>query len=142
MTDAALASSDWWEDYKQVVNDDDEMQVRGHDAFSSNFYVEVGDERYLLRMHEGRVEEVVPEPALNEKWSFGVEGSREAWEEFLQETPPAFNHEILASHYRTAVKGDDGHLELTGNNEEIFQNLRPFQRALDLMRETHTGGDR
>lgn len=140
MTDTALASNDWWEDYRRAVNSDDEMQVRGHDAFSSNFYVEIGDERYLLRMHEGQVEEVVPEPALNEKWSFGVEGSREAWEKFLEETPPAFNHEILASHYRTAVKGEDGHLELTGNNEKIFQNLRPFQRALDLMRETHNGG--
>ena len=140
MTQAELASNDWWEEYKQVVNQDDEMQVRGHDTFDENFYIEVGEDRFLIAMDEGRIDEIVPDPGMNHAWSFGVEGDREAWEEFVQEVPPAFNHEVIASHYRSAVKGDSGHLELTGNNKKIFQNLRAFQRALDLMRETHNEG--
>lgn len=142
MTDAEFASQEWWDRYRDVVNDDDEMHVRGHEHFSSNFYVEIGDERYLVRVHEATIEDVVSDPTLNDRWSFGVEGSREAWEEFLQETPPAFNHEIIASHYRTAVRGESGHLEMTGDHKKIFQNLRAFQRALDLMRKTeHDGGN-
>ncbi|WP_433624544.1 hypothetical protein [Halomicrococcus sp. NG-SE-24] len=140
MNDLDLASHEWWERYKETVNDDPEMQVRGHDKFDDNFYVEIGDERFLVEMDGGKVQEVVPNPTLNDRWSFGVEGDREAWEEFVRETPPAFNHEIIASHYRTAVRNEDGHLTMTGNNKKIFQNLRPFQRALDLMRVAHNDG--
>lgn len=140
---SSLTSRTWWERYKETVNADPEMEVRGHDKFDQNFYVEIGDERFLVEMDGGKVQDVVPNPGMNDRWSFGVEGDREAWEEFVQETPPAFNHEIIASNYRTAVKDEEGHLELTGDNKKIFQNLRAFQRALDLMRETHTdGGDR
>jgi len=136
MTDAELASHAWRERYKETVNSDPEMGVRGHDKFDENFYVEIGDERFLIEMDGGRVEEIVPNPGLNQEWAFGVEGDRSAWEEFVQEVPPAFNHEIIASNYRSTVRDEDGHLRVTGSNRAMFQNLRPFQRALDLMRTT------
>lgn len=139
MSDTELASHEWWEQFKETVNDDQEMKVRGHDRFDDNFLVQIDDEQYLIEMHGGEVQEVVPNPAVNDEWSFGVVGSREAWEEFVQEHPPAHNNEIIASDYRTKVRGEEGHLEFQGNNKKIFQNLRPFQRTLDLMRETHTG---
>lgn len=137
MTDSELGTHEWWERYKQTVNQDEEMNVRGHDRFDSNFFVEIEDERFLIEMQSGEVSDVIPNPGTNNEWAFGVQGSRDAWEEFVQEIPPAHNNEIIASDYRTKIKGEDGHLELQGNNKEIFQNLRPFQRALDLMRETH-----
>ena len=135
-TSESLASHGWWEHYKETVNSDPEMTVRGHDKFDENFYVEIGDERFLIEMDGGRVEEIVPNPGLNQEWAFGVEGDRSAWEEFVQEVPPAFNHEIIASNYRSTVRDEDGHLRVTGSNRAMFQNLRPFQRALDLMRTT------
>lgn len=140
MSDTELASLEWWDEYQRTVNEDEEMNVRGHDRFDDNFYVQIGDEKFVIEMHRGEVQNVTPNPDVNDEWSFGVEGSREAWEEFVQEYPPAHNNEIIASDYRTKVRGEDGHLELTGNNKKIFQNLRPFQRALDLMRETHNTG--
>lgn len=140
MTDSELGDHEWWEHYQEVVNDDDEMEVRGHDKFNENFYVEIDDERFLIQVEHGKVDDVVPEPGMNHQWSFGVEGSYKAWKEFVQEVPPAFNHEIIASHYRSAVKEEEDHLQLTGNNKKIFQNLRAFQRALDLMRKTHNNG--
>ncbi|WP_266075009.1 hypothetical protein [Haladaptatus caseinilyticus] len=140
MNDTEFASHEWWEHYKETVNGDPEMQVRGHDKFSDNFYVQIDDERFLIQMQDGTVRDILPNPALNNRWSFGVEGDREAWEEFIQETPPAFNHEIIASHYRSAVRNEDGHLMMRGDNKKIFQNLRPFQRALDLMRVANNNG--
>ncbi|EJN57490.1 hypothetical protein [Halogranum rubrum] len=140
MTNSDLGDHDWWEHYQEVVNNDDEMEVRGHDKFNENFYVEIGDERFLIQVEHGKVDDVIPEPGMNNQWSFGVEGSRKAWKEFVQEVPPAFNHEIIASHYRSAVKEEEDHLQLTGSNKKIFQNLRAFQRALDLMRKTHNNG--
>jgi hypothetical protein len=140
MSETEFASHGWWENYKETVNDDPEMRVRGHDKFGENFYVDIGDERFLIQMKKGRVDDVVPNPGLNHRWSFGVEGDRQAWEEFVQETPPAFNHEIISSHYRSAVRNDEGHLELRGDNKKIFQNLRAFQRTLDLMRKAHNDG--
>ncbi|ODR82091.1 hypothetical protein BG842_22445 [Haladaptatus sp. W1] len=140
MNDTDLATHEWWERYKETVNSDPEMGVRGHDKFSDNFYVEIGDERFLVEMQGGKVRDIMPNPTLNDRWSFGVEGSREAWEEFVQENPPAFNHEIVASHYRSAVRNEDGHLQMRGDNKKIFQNLRAFQRTLDLMRVAHNNG--
>ncbi|MCL9815638.1 hypothetical protein [Natronocalculus amylovorans] len=137
MSDTELGSHEWWEQYKETVNTDKEMKVRGHDRFNTNFFVEIDDDRFLIEMHGGEVETIVPNPGVNQEWSFGVRGSKQAWEEFVQELPPAHNNEIIASNYRTAVRGEDGHLELQGNNKRIFQNLRPFQRALDLMRVAH-----
>lgn len=137
MSDTELASHEWWEQFKETVNNDQEMKVRGHDRFDDNFLVQIDDEQYLVEMYGGEVQEIVPNPAVNDEWSFGVVGSREAWEEFVQEHPPAHNNEIIASDYRTKVRGEEGHLKLQGNNKKIFQNLRPFQRTLDLMRKTH-----
>ncbi|WP_263018955.1 hypothetical protein [Natronobiforma cellulositropha] len=140
MNETELGTHEWWETYKETVNSDPELEVRGHDKFNENFYVQMGDERVLLEMADGKIDTVVPNPTLNHRWTFGVEGDREAWEEFVQETPPPFNHEIIASHYRTAVRNEDGHLQLTGDNKKIFQNLRAFQRTLELMRVAHNNG--
>jgi hypothetical protein len=137
MPDAELASDEWWDEYRETVNADQEMKVRGHDRFDENFFIQIDDDKFLVEMYGGEVQDVVRNPAVNGDWSFGVEGSREAWEEFVQEVPPAHNNELIASDYRTAVKGEEGYLELHGNNKKVFQNLRPFQRALELMRETH-----
>ncbi|WP_436344920.1 hypothetical protein [Natronorubrum sp. FCH18a] len=136
MSNAELASSEWWNEYKDTVNSDQEMSVRGHDQFDDNFFVRIDDDTYMIEMYGGEVIDVVANPGVNGEWSFGVAGSRDVWEEFLQEIPPAHNNEIIASDYRTAVRGEDGYLELHGDNKKIFQNLRPFQRALELMRET------
>ena len=137
MSSSELASEEWWTRYRETVNNDREMEVRGHDRFDDNFFIQIDDDKYLVRMQGGEIDEVVPNPGVNGDWDFGVEGSRETWEEFLQEVPPAHNNEIIASDYRTAVKGEEGYLELHGNNKKVFQNLRPFQRTLELMRETH-----
>lgn len=141
MTETELATHEWWENYKETVNTDPEMQVRGHQFFDENFAIRMDDDQFLIKMDGGQVTDIVPNPGVNQDWAFGVEGSSDAWEEFVQEHPPAHNNEIIASNYRTTVREEDGHLRLTGSNKKIFQNLRPFQRSLDLMRVAHnTGG--
>lgn len=135
MASSELGSEEWWDEYRETVNADKEMKVRGHDQFDDNFFVQIDDEKFIIEMYGGEVQDVMANPGVNGEHSFGVEGSREAWEEFVQEVPPAHNNEIIASDYRTAVRGEEGYLELHGNNKRVFQNLRPFQRALELMRE-------
>jgi len=138
MPDTEFGTHEWWQQYKQTVNDDDEMSVRGHDRFDENFLVGIDDDEFLIEMEGGSVVDVVPQPGTNDEWSLAVTGSQQAWEEFAQEIPPAHNNELIASNYRTKVRGDEDHLEFHGNNRTLFQNLRPFQRTLDLMREAHT----
>lgn len=140
MTDTDIATHEWWERYKDAVNTDPEMKVRGHDNFDENFAVQMGDDQYLIKVNGGTVTDVVPNPDMNGDWSVGIEGSQEAWEEFMQEHPPAHNNEIIASNYRTKVRGEEDHLRLTGSNKAFFQNLRPIQRSLDLMRVAHNQG--
>ncbi len=139
-TETDIATHEWWERYKEVVNTDPEMKVRGHDHFDENFAVTIGDEQYLIKVDAGMITDIVPNPDMNTDWAVGVEGSQKAWEEFMQENPPAHNNEIIASNYRTAVRGEEDHLRLTGSNKTFFQNLRPIQRSLDLMRVAHNKG--
>lgn len=139
MTEAAFASADWWNRYQEVVNTDPEMTLHGRDAFDENFVVVIGDENYLIEMHDGAVQDVRT-PGLDDVWSFSVIGDRDAWEQFIKEVPPPHHNEVFASFYRTAVKDEEGYFDLAGNHKKLFQNFRSFQRALDLMRTTHNGG--
>jgi hypothetical protein len=133
----AFDDDEWWQRYKEYVNNDPEMETRGHDRFDENFYLDVGDVRFLIKMYQGKVEEIVEDPGIGERWSLGIEGSRDAWTEFVQEVPPPHNNEILGSNYRTQVRGESGHLEITGDNKKLFQNLRPLQRTVELLRIAH-----
>ena len=139
MTDATFASEEWWNSYRETVNADPEMTLNGRDAFDENFLVGIGEEHFLIDMHDGQVQDVRT-PGLDDSWGFGVVGPREAWEEFVSEIPAPHHNEVFASFYRTAVKGEEGYFDLIGDHKLIFQNFRPFQRALDLMRTTENGG--
>lgn len=140
MTDTTLANEEWWNNYRETVNADPEMKLHGRDAFDENFLVGIGEEHFLVEMHGGEVQDVRT-PGLDDAWAFGVVGDREAWKQFVKEVPPPHHNEVFASFYRTAVKGEPGYFDLIGNHKKIFQNFRSFQRALDLMRTTHNGGE-
>lgn len=139
MTESAFGTEQWWEEYQEVVNNDPEMTLQGRDAFDENFVIAVGEDHFLIDMHGGEVQEVRT-PGLDDEWSFSVVGGRDAWEQFIKEVPPAHHNELFASFYRTAVKQEDGYLNLAGNHKAIFQNFRSVQRALDLLRVTENGG--
>lgn len=137
ITDATLASEEWWNSYQNAVNADPEMTLHSRDAFDGNFVVDISEEHFLVDMQGGQVQDVRT-PGLDDAWSFGVVGNREAWEQFVEEVPPPHHNELFASFYRTAVKGEAGYFDLIGNHEKIFQNFRSFQRAIGLMRTTTT----
>lgn len=139
MTDATFATDEWWEEYRETVNADPEMTLNGRDAFEDDFVVGIGEDTFLIEMHGGQVQDVRV-PGLDDAWEFSVVGPRAAWEEFVSEIPEPHHNEVFASFYRTAVKGEEGYFDLIGNHKRIFQNFRPFQRALDLMRTTENGG--
>lgn len=140
MTDATLATEEWWDSYQEVVNADPEMTLHGRDAFDENFLVGIGEERFLIEMQNGQVQDVRA-PGLDDVWPFGIVGGRETWEQFVDEVPPPHHNEVFASFYRAAVKGEEGYFDLIGNYKKIFQNFRSVQRALELMRATHNGGE-
>ena len=73
MSEQELASYKWWEHYWEAVNSDEEMQVGGNDEFSESFYVEIGEERFIIEMNNRTVNDITPNPGLNQDWSFGVE---------------------------------------------------------------------
>lgn len=137
---APIVTESEWDRFKERVNQDEEMKVRGHDHFSENFYLHMGDDTVLVKMYQGEVEEVETSPDLNDHGSIIIEGSEKAWNEFLQEVPPPHNNELIASDYRTSIKGEEDYLNLTGDYKKFFQSLRPLQRTLEILRETKNEG--
>jgi pimeloyl-ACP methyl ester carboxylesterase len=140
MSTATFASEDWWAEYQETVAADPEMTLHGREACEVNFVVSIGAEDFLIDMHNGAVEDV-RSPTLDDEWAFTVVGARDAWEQFIEEVPPAHHNELFASFYRNAVKGEEGYFDIIGNHKAVFQNFRSVQRALDLMRTTQNGGE-
>ncbi len=100
MTKAEFASPEWWNEYKETVNSDPEMDVRGHKYFNENFYIMVDDQMFFIEIEDAEVQRVDAEPTGMDVWSFGVEGEREVWEEFIEEYPPAHKNDVFASDHR------------------------------------------
>jgi hypothetical protein len=86
-----------------LVNDDPAI-VRWGRRMRETFMVEVGDEQFLLTVHEGKIEKIEKGPFVQRTWRFAIRASRESWEKFWQKTPAPGWHDLFALLRRGDVK--------------------------------------
>ena len=85
---------------------------------------------YLVKMHAGKVEEVLVDPGpLDDRYQFVIRASAETWRKFGQETPPAMCHGLFAASFREDMS-------LEGDLLVLMQNLRCVVRQIELLRTT------
>ncbi|HZY65399.1 MAG TPA: hypothetical protein VFE21_05935 [Rubrobacteraceae bacterium] len=85
---AVFPSLSWFEALQDNVAEDRELAVSGRWS-TLNFALQVGEDVFLVRLREGRIEEIIQEPGGSESWSFAFVGSPEDWRRFLQKSPPS-----------------------------------------------------
>lgn len=117
----------WLEAFRDRVNGDREMQVIG-DWFTTAVSLSFGDTRYVLRIREGRIEDIVAQPRLDTRASFGFRAPLEVWRKFLSPAPPPLHHDFFAMLMRVPE------FVIEGDSLIAMQNARALHRMMTLMR--------
>lgn len=121
------APTTWVEKFRNQSNSDAELQANGK-FYSCAFLLDAEEHRYLIRMHDGKVEEIAVDPGpLDERYQFAIRASADTWRKFSQPTPPPMYHGIWAASFRSDMR-------LEGDLLVLMQNLRCVTRQLELLR--------
>lgn len=119
----------WIARYRERVNADAEMKVIG-DWFTTTFALTFGDTRYAVKVEKGRITDIVAQPKLDVRSTFGVRAPVEVWRKFLSPNPPPLFHDFFAMLMRVPE------FVLEGDSLVAMQNARALHRMMNIMRET------
>jgi len=122
-------SNIWADNFRSQSNSDTELQAHGK-FYSCSFLLDAEEHQFLVRMHDGKVEEILVDPGpLDERYQFAIRASADTWRKFSQPTPPPMYHGIWAASFQKDMR-------LEGDLLVLMQNLRCVTRQLELLRVT------
>ncbi len=126
---AVDTAQDWVEEFRRTSDEDEELQAHGK-YYSCNYLLDMEEHQFLVRMHAGKVEEILVDPGpLDARYQFIIRASAETWRNFGKETPPPMYHGIWAASFQ-------GDMSLEGDQLVLMQNLRCVTRQIELLRKT------
>jgi hypothetical protein len=115
------------EELRNVLNRDEEFKLAAR-FMSEDILLEADEVRCLIKVLDGVVTEIRPDPGPVDHWSFSIKAAAKSWEKLLQPSPPPFFTGLNAGMIR-------GNLEITGNIEVAFAYFWAMNRMLDIMRQ-------
>lgn len=115
----------WFETLRAAVASDAELAVTGRWC-TLNVALVASEETVLMRLREGKIVEVVPEPDIGASWSVTLRGTREDWWTFLQPEPPPFHHDFLAMNTRVPT------FSIEGDRKAFVRHLRVLRRIFEI----------
>ena len=122
---AVFPEQGWFEALGEAVAADAEMAVIGRWC-TLDLALVADEETVLLRLREGRISEVVPNPGISYSWSVTLRGKREDWLTFLGPEPPPFYNDLLAMNGRVPS------FSIEGDRAAFVRHLRPLSRLFRL----------
>jgi len=126
---AVDTAQNWVDEFRRASDEDEELQAHGK-YYSCNFLLDMEEHQFLVRMHAGKVEEILVDPGpLDARYQFIIRASAETWRNFGKETPPPMYHGIFAASFQ-------GDMRLEGDQLVLMQNLRTVTRQIELLRKT------
>ena len=126
---AVDTARNWVDEFRRASDEDEELQAHGK-YYSCNFLLDMEEHQFLVRMHAGKVEEILVDPGpLDARYQFIIRASAETWRNFGKETPPPMYHGIFAASFQ-------GDMSLEGDQLVLMQNLRTVTRQIELLRKT------
>ena len=125
---AVDTAQNWVDEFRRASDEDEELQAHGK-YYSCNFLLDMEEHQFLVRMHAGKVEEILVDPGpLDARYQFIIRASAETWRNFGKETPPPMYHGIWAASFQ-------GDMRLEGDQLVLMQNLRTVTRQIELLRK-------
>src|SRR5215469_16149406 len=128
---AEYPGANWLSRYRDRVNADPELRVIG-EWLTTTFTLAFGDNRYALKVANGKITDVIAAPRLDVRSSFGFAAPVEVWDKFLSPNPPPLFHDFFAMLMRVPE------FVLEGDGLVAMQNARALHRMMNIMRETGT----
>jgi hypothetical protein len=89
----------------------------------------------VLRVNQGRIDEVIANPRIDVRAAFGFRAPLEVWRKFLSSKPPPLYHDFFAMLMRVPE------FVIEGDTLIAMQNARALHRMMNLMRDTEAGDD-
>ncbi len=108
------------------VNADARLVHRGR-FVDTTFLIGVGEESWLVRIRDGRVDEVRKGPFVMARWTFALRASAESWRTFWSPSPPPGFHDLFAM-----IRF--GRLAVDGDMHPFMANLFYFKGVLGALR--------
>lgn len=129
MTTETLAVDRWVDEFRRANDEDEELQAHGK-YYSCDFLLDMEEHQFLVRMNEGKVEEILVDPGpLDRRYQFIIRASAETWRNFGKEIPPPMYHGIWSATFQRDMR-------LEGDMLVLMQNLRTLTRQIELLRKT------
>ena len=110
----------------ELANGDAWLAHRGR-FLDVSLMLEVGEDQYLIRIREGRVESVERGPFVMPRWAFALRASAEDWGTFWSASPPPGYHDLVAM-----MKFK--RLRLEGDPYTFMTHIRYFKDLLGRLR--------
>jgi hypothetical protein len=124
----ALFDNRWMERWQNLVNQDSVMKIIGR-YFTADVLLQFGEAAYVVSFSGGGVARVAQDIGPETTYVFALRGPAESWSKFVQPVPPPMYNDIWAMAHPL-----HGRLKIEGDVKVMWQNLRAFTWALDLMR--------
>ncbi|HZD65080.1 MAG TPA: hypothetical protein VE152_03180, partial [Acidimicrobiales bacterium] len=93
-------ASQWGEHLTDLIHQDPVIQAHGW-YFTCSYLLDFAEVTALLRLHRGRVDQLVLDPPPLESYDFAIRGPAELWRKFCQPVPPAMYHGIWSATFRS-----------------------------------------
>ncbi len=112
---------------KDLVNEDAALVRRGQ-WFSADMLVEIGDERHIVKIRAGRIEEIAPADLLAMDYDFAIRAPADAWAEFWKPVPKPRHHDVMA-----LIR--EGKMRIEGDLEKMLANMLTLKLMLEKPRQ-------
>ena len=111
---------------RDLINNDAEFKIAAK-FFSNDVLFVFGEEKTIIKIRDGLVTEIVLNPNFMDAWQFSITASNDAWEKYLQSSPPPFHMALFPAMIRQIF-------QVEGVLEKAFAHFWPITRMMDLMR--------
>lgn len=115
----------WFEALRAAAAADAELAVIGRWC-TLDIALAVDRELVLLRLRQGGIDEILPNPDIGDSWDITLRGTSGDWGTFLQPTPPPFYTDLLAMNSRVPS------FSIEGDRRKFVRHLRALGRLFAI----------
>lgn len=121
-----MRMSEWAAWFTEASDSDPVIAAQGR-GFSCAYLLDMGSARAIIKMVEGRVHRIIPEPGSLEPYDFAFRGSGATWREISRAVPEPGCQGLFAA----AATRD---FRIEGDMAVLMRNLGNVTRQFELLR--------
>ncbi len=124
----SVNAKSWAQQFRRLSDEDPTIRAMGK-HFTCSYMLDMEGFKTIIRMHDGKIDEINTDPAPLDAYDFAIRASPETWRKFGTKIPPPMCHGIWAATFREDMK-------LEGDLLVLMQNLRNITVQVELLRQT------